>query len=43
MMAASTMVLLMGVQAFRRSGVQALSTDKVRREPAFVDPECLNA
>src|SRR5207245_6232627 len=29
-----------GVQAFRRSGVQVR---KVKGEPVFVDPECLNA
>jgi len=30
-------------QAFRRSGVQAFGTDKVKDVPALVDPECLNA
>jgi hypothetical protein len=43
MMAACAMVSLLGVQAFRRSGIRALGTGKAKREPALVDPECLNA
>jgi hypothetical protein len=43
MMTGCVALLILGVQAVRRSGVLALRTGKVKAEPLFVDPECLNA